>query len=85
MCIFPGPTEIQQSHFAWKHLAFFNLYGKLLVVDKFRNELDVTSLQDPFTSRPYKTPFYFTIVFPVKSQEVFSCNSMSNIRHLLDS
>ena len=31
--------------------------GKL--VDIFSHELDVMSLQDPFTSRPYKTPFYF--------------------------
>ena len=29
--------------------------GKL--VDNFSPESDVTSLQDPFTSRPYKTPF----------------------------
>ena len=32
-------------------------YWKL--VDNFSHESDVTSLQDPFTSRPYKTPFYF--------------------------
>jgi len=31
------------------------MYGKL--VDNFSLESDVTSLQDPFTSRPYKTPF----------------------------
>jgi len=30
-------------------------HGKL--VDNFSPESDVTSLQDPFTSRPYKTPF----------------------------
>jgi len=30
-------------------------YGKL--VDNFSPESDVTSLQDPFTSRPYKIPF----------------------------
>jgi len=68
------------------------LYGKL--VDNFSHESDVTSLQDPFTSRPYKTPSrhvptrplsIFTIVFPVKSQEAFSSKSMSNIRHPLDS
>ena len=29
------------------------------LVDNFSHESDVTSLQDPFTSRPYKTPFYF--------------------------
>ena len=43
--------------------------GKL--VDNFSPESDVTSLQDPFTSHPYKTP-YFTIVFPVKSEEASS-------------
>jgi len=32
-------------------------HGKL--VDNFSHESDVTSLQDSFTSRPYKTPFYF--------------------------
>ena len=32
-------------------------YRKLL--DNFSHESDVTSLQDPFTSRPYKTPSYF--------------------------
>ena len=32
--------------------------GKL--VDNFSHESDVTSLQDPFTSRPYKTPSDFT-------------------------
>jgi len=31
--------------------------GKL--VDNFSHESDVTSVQDPFTSRPYKTPFCF--------------------------
>jgi len=30
-------------------------HGKL--VNNFSHESDVTSLQDPFTSRPYKTPF----------------------------
>jgi len=30
-------------------------HGKLK--DNFSPESDVTSLQDPFTSRPYKTPF----------------------------
>ena len=38
--------------------------GKL--VDNFSHELDVTSLQDPFTSRPYKTPFYFYYCVPRK-------------------
>jgi len=61
--------------------------GKL--VDNFSNESDVTSLQNLFTSRrPYKTPSrhvptrplsIFTIVFPVKSLEAFSSNSMLNI------
>ena len=45
-------------------------YGTL--VDNLSHESDVTSLQDPFTSRPYKTPFYFTIVFPIQSEEAFS-------------
>jgi len=31
------------------------VHGKL--VDNFSPESDVTSLQDPFMSRPYKTPF----------------------------
>jgi len=57
---------------------FDGSYGKL--VDNFSHESDVTSLQDPFTSRPYKAPSrhvptrplsIFTIVFPVKSQEAF--------------
>jgi len=65
-------------------------HGKL--VDNFSHELDVMSLQNPFTSLPYKTPSchvptrplsIFTTVFPVKSREAFSSNSMSNIRHLL--
>ena len=42
------------------------LYGKL--VDNFSPESDVTSLQDPFTSRPYKPLSNSTIVFPVKSE-----------------
>jgi len=39
-------------------------HGKL--VDNFSHELDVTSLQDPFTSRPYKTPFNFNYCVPRK-------------------
>ena len=41
-------------------------HGKL--VDNFSHESDVTSLQDPFTSRPYtgKTPFYFYYCVPRK-------------------
>ena len=42
-------TGIMGSHI------FFG-YGKL--VDNFNHESDVTSLQDPFTSRPYKTLYY---------------------------
>jgi len=38
--------------------------GKL--VDNFSHESDVTSLQDPFTSRPYQTPFYFYYCVPRK-------------------
>jgi len=41
-------------------------YGKL--VDNFSHESDVTSLQDLFTSRPQKTPFYFIIVFHINGQ-----------------
>jgi len=38
--------------------------GKL--VDNFSHESDVTSLQDPFTSRAYNTPFYFCCCVPRK-------------------
>jgi len=38
--------------------------GKL--VDNFSHKSDVTSLQDPFTSRPFKTPFYFYYCVPRK-------------------
>jgi len=36
------------------------------LVDNFSHESDVTSLQDPFTSRPYKTSFYFYYCVPRK-------------------
>ena len=36
------------------------------LVDNFSPESDVTSLQDPFTSRPYETPFYFDCCVPRK-------------------
>ena len=39
-------------------------HGKL--VDNFSHESDVTSLQDPFTSCPYQTPFYFYYCVPRK-------------------
>ena len=39
-------------------------YGKL--VDNFSHESDVASLQDPFKSRPYKTPFCFSYCVPRK-------------------
>jgi len=39
-------------------------HGKL--VDNFSHEPNVTSLQDPFTSRPYQTPFYFYYCVPRK-------------------
>jgi len=39
-------------------------YGKS--VDNFSHESNVTSLQDPFTSRPYKTHFYFYYCVPHK-------------------
>jgi len=41
-----------------------DLNRKLL--DNFSHESDFTSLQDPFTSRPYKTPFYFYYWVPRK-------------------
>jgi len=47
-------------------------HGKL--VDNFSHESDVTSLQDPFTSRPQKTPSYFIVVFHVKCEEASSFN-----------
>ena len=39
-------------------------HGKL--VNNLSHESDVTTLQDPFTSRPYKTPFYFYYCVPRK-------------------
>jgi len=39
-------------------------HGKL--VANFSHKSNVTSLQDPFTSRPYKTPFYFYYCVPHK-------------------
>ena len=36
------------------------------LLDNFSHESDFTSLQDPFTSRPYKTPFYFYYWVPRK-------------------
>jgi len=45
------------------------------LVDNFSHESDVTSLQDPFTSRPYKTPFYFYYLCSPWSQEAFSFKS----------
>jgi len=36
------------------------------LVDNFSHESDVPSLQDPFTSRPYQTPFYFYYCVPRK-------------------
>jgi len=39
-------------------------HGKL--VDNFSHKSDVTSIQDPFTSRPYKTPFHFYYCVPRK-------------------
>ena len=44
----------QDSLATW-HAKLLQPYEKL--VDNFSPESDVTSLQDPFTSRPYKTPF----------------------------
>jgi len=36
------------------------------LLDDFSHESDIMSLQDPFTSRPYKTPFYFYYCVPRK-------------------
>ena len=36
------------------------------LIDNFSHESDVMSLQDPFTSRPYKTPFNFYYCVPRK-------------------
>jgi len=44
------------------------------LVDNFSHESDVTSLQDIFTSRPEKIPFYWSIVFHINSEETFSLN-----------
>jgi len=49
-------------------------HGKL--VDNFSHESDVTSLQDPFTSRPYKTPFYFYYCVPRKIRRVILPKTM---------
>ena len=40
--------------------------GRHGLVNNFSHELDVTSLQDPFKSRPYKTPFNFYYCVPHK-------------------
>ena len=39
---------------------------RLCALDKFSHESDLTSLQDPFMLRPYKTPFYFYNCVPRK-------------------
>ena len=44
------------------------LEGDRKLLDNFSHESDVTSLQDPFTSRPYKTPFFFYYWVPRKIQ-----------------
>ena len=44
-------------------------HGKL--VDNFSHESDVTSLQDPFTSCPCQTPFYFFYCVPRKIRRSF--------------
>jgi len=45
--------------FAGGSICSKNTYGDGKLVDNFSHESDVTSLQDPFMSCPYKTPFYF--------------------------
>jgi len=54
----------------WGTLILMNLNNQAIasydgkLVDDFSHKSDVTSLQDPFTSRPYKTPFYFYYCVP---------------------
>jgi len=59
-CTF-GRHQVAQERFCSRKMT--RCYGTL--VDNLSHETDVTSLQDPFTSRPYKTPFYFTIVLRI--------------------
>ena len=54
------------------------VYGKL--VDNFSHESDVTSLQDPFTLRPYKTPFYFYYCVPSKIRRGILLKTMNALR-----
>ena len=49
------------------------------LVDNF-SHADVTSLQDPFTSRPYKTPFYFYCCVPRKIQRGIFLKTMNALR-----
>ena len=53
-------------------------HGKL--VDNFSHESDFTSLQDPFTSRPYKTPFYFYYCVPRKIRRGILLKTMNALR-----
>ena len=53
-------------------------HGKL--VDSFTHESDVTSLRDPFTSRPYKTPFYFYCCVPRKIRRGILLKTMNALR-----
>ena len=58
----------------------------LQCLDNFSHESDVMSLQDPFTSCPYKTPFYFYycvsrkiprgILFQIRIFAIFSTLSL---------
>jgi len=56
------------------------MYGKL--VDNFSHESDVTSLQDPFTSRPYKTPFYFYYCVPRKVRRGILLKTMNALQSM---
>ena len=63
---------------SWRSLTdyltiWWNWHGKL--VHNFSHESDVMSLQDSFTSRPWKTPFCFIIVFHVNNEKASSFNS----------
>ena len=53
-------------------------HGKL--VDNFIHESDVTKLQDPFTSRPYTTPFYLYYCVPRKIRRGILLKTMNALR-----
>jgi len=68
---------------SWRSLTdyltiWWNWHGKL--VDNFSHESDVMSLQDSFTSRPWKTPFYFVIVLRIKYKKTTLFPSISRYK-----